>query len=99
MTSMNGRRGSRADELLADWDGVVGRARRPAEAPTGPAVSGLGALARFAAPAVFAGMVVLAVGVTLVGVAGLVAVVRVGCLGHPLGPGGVMHRSPSVTPE
>jgi hypothetical protein len=67
MTTTDGRHGSRADELLSGWTEVAGRARRPAEAPTGPVVGGLGGLVRFAAPAAMAMVVVLAVGLLPVG--------------------------------
>lgn len=67
MTSMDGRQGSRADELLAGWTEIAGRARRPAEAPTEPMVGGFGRLVRFVMPAAFALVVVLAVGLLLPG--------------------------------
>lgn len=65
MTSTDGRPDSRADQLLADWADLAGRARRPMEAPTPSGIGGLGTVLRFTAPMAFGLAVVLAVGLVM----------------------------------
>lgn len=62
MTSIDGRSGSRADELLADWADLAGRARRPAHAPTGGELSLHRAVIALSAPMAFAIMVIVVIG-------------------------------------
>ncbi len=67
MTPMTGRRDRRAqelrsDEILADWADLAGRARRPAEAPTRPAVGIARVVAGVSVPMVLALALIVVVG-------------------------------------
>jgi hypothetical protein len=64
MTFPDGRPGSRADAILADWADLAGRARRPMDVPMQARPAGVRAIAAMAGPMVLGLVIVLAIGIS-----------------------------------